>query len=185
MTGVQTCALPIWSFGEGVNPASLPWSTLRAGGCAELLGHPGGTEGEGGWSLSAWARARPAWGGGGSQPGASPRAPVCPGVPVLQPRAGGLAPRPGPCPPQTRPPSSVPSSGKASPPCLPIRRLAGKHPAPDTGGSGREETEVSGNRRPIVEAGLAPQPGQEPFLFRSGLRPSREGAPGNPRLGVV
>lgn len=34
-------------------------------------------------------------------------------------------------------------------------------------------------------AGLAPQPVQEPFLFHSGLRPSREGAPGNPRLGAV
>lgn len=161
--------------GLGINPASLPWPTLRAGRCAELLGDPSGTVGEDGWSTSAWAQAR------GSPMGLRlPRglSPAARGQAAWLHVGGPARLRPGPLPPS-------PSSGKASPPCPPIRRLAGKHPAPDTGGSGREETEASGNRRPLVGAGLAPQPVQEPFLFRSGLRPSREGAPGNPRLGAV
>lgn len=43
----------------------------------------------------------------------------------LVPRPHPTLPRPGPLPP---------------PPCPPVRGLAGKHPAPDSGGSGREGT---------------------------------------------
>lgn len=63
-------------------------------------------------------------------------------------------------------------SGKAAPsPCPPIRALAGKHPAQTLGVLAEKGQKVSGNRRSIVEAGLAPTPAQEAVPAPLGLSP--------------